>query len=390
MTMAERQAALLHAWLLERRAEMAELLVKLVEAESPSTAPEAHGPALALLAAELDAIRFHVRLRPGTRTAGLLYARPVERRRHAPYQLVVGHVDTVWPLGSAAELGVAIDDGTARGPGALDMKGGLVVGLFALRALAELGLRPDVTPVVLVNTDEEIGSVESRAALERLSPGAARALVLEPAYGRQGRLKTARKSAGRFTVTVRGRAAHAGVNPEEGLSAILELSHQVQRLFALNDASRGITVNVGTIDGGLRPNVVAPVARAEVDVRVPTLEDAHVVERSIRALSPVGEGLTVEVAGRFGRLPLEPNPRNQALWRAARAEGEKIGLALEQAAVGGASDANITSLYTATLDGLGAIGDGAHAPDEHVELASLPERATLLALLLLLPAEVGP
>jgi glutamate carboxypeptidase len=386
--MDEQRAAQLHSWLLDRRDDMGDLLLRLVEAESPSMAPEAHGPALALLADELDGAGFEVRLRPGNRTAGLIYARPAERRRGAPYQLVVGHVDTVWPLGSAAELGVGVDDGIARGPGSFDMKGGLVVGLFALHALAACGLRPEVTPVVLVNTDEEIGSVESRAALEWLSPGAARAFVLEPPYGGSGRLKTARKSAGRFTVTVRGRAAHAGVNPEEGLSAILELSHQVQRLFALNDPSRGITVNVGTIDGGLRPNVVAAVARAEVDVRVPTMEDARGVERSIRELAPVGDGLTVEVSGRFGRLPLEPNPRNQALWRAAKAEGEKIGLALEQASVGGASDANITSLYTATLDGLGAVGDGAHAPDEHVRLASLPERAALLALLLLLPAEV--
>jgi glutamate carboxypeptidase len=386
--MDEQGAAQLHAWLLDRSDGMADLLLRLVEAETPSTSPEAHGPALALLAAELEAAGLDVRLRPGTSTAGMLYARPRERRRGAPYQLVVGHVDTVWPLGSVAELGAGVDDGVARGPGSFDMKSGLVVGVYALHALAACRLRPEVTPVVLVNTDEEIGSVESRAAFERLSPAAARAFVLEPAYGAVGRLKTARKSAGRFTITVRGRAAHAGVNPEEGVSAILELSHQVQRLFALNDASRGITVNVGTIDGGLRPNVVAPVARAEVDVRVPTLDDAREVERSIRALAPVGEGLTVEVAGRFGRLPLEPNERNQALWRAARAEGEKIGLALEQAAVGGASDANITSLYTATLDGLGAVGDGAHAPDEHVRLASLPERAALLALLLLLPAEV--
>jgi glutamate carboxypeptidase len=320
----------------------------------------------------------------------MIYARPLEKRRNAPYQLLVGHVDTVWPLGSAAQLGVAAEDGVVRGPGVFDMKGGLVLGLYALRALAEHAVRPEVTPVVLFNTDEEIGSVESRPVLERLSRCAARAYVLEPAYGDAGRLKTARKSAGHFTVVVRGRAAHAGVNPEEGVSAILELSHQIQRLFALNDTKRGITVNVGTIDGGLRANVVAPEARAEVDVRVPTMDAAREIEQAIGALTPVGEGLTVEVTGRFGRLPLERTPRNLALWLAARAEGEKLGLALEDAAVGGASDGNITSAYTATLDGLGPVGDGAHARDEHVLLASLPERAALLALLLQLPAEVEP
>lgn len=307
-----------------------------------------------------------------------------------PFQLLVGHVDTIWPLGSVARLGVAAENGIVRGPGVFDMKGGLVEIVYALRALAEHGLKPEVTPVVLVNTDEEIGSIESRPHLERLSRCAARAYVLEPAYGPAGRLKTARKSAGHFRVVVRGRAAHAGVNPEEGVSAILELSHQIQRLFALNDVQRGITVNVGTIDGGLRANVVAAEASAEVDVRVPTLEAARVIERALRELEPAGEGLTVEVNGRFGRLPLEPTPRNRALWAAAKEAGTKLGLELEEAAVGGASDGNITSLYTATLDGLGPVGDGAHAPDEHVLQQSLPERAALLALLILLPAEVRP
>jgi glutamate carboxypeptidase len=180
------------------------------------------------------------------------------------------------------------------------------------------------------------------------------------------------------------------VNPEEGASAILELSHQVQRLFALNDRARGVTVNVGQIDGGLRPNVIAAEARAEIDVRVPTMEAASEVEAALHALEPVGEDVEVEVTGGFGRLPLEPTPRNRALWHAARAAGAELGLALEDAAVGGASDANITSVHTATLDGLGPLGDGAHAPDEHVVAASLPERAALLALLVLLPAELEP
>ncbi|HSI97024.1 MAG TPA: M20/M25/M40 family metallo-hydrolase [Gaiellaceae bacterium] len=380
----------LHTWLRAREQEMADLLVRLASAETPSTVPDAHGPALDMLTGELERIAFRVRRVPGARTAGALYARPAARLRGAPFQLLIGHVDTVWPLGSVDRLGVAADNGVVRGPGVFDMKGGLVEIVFALRVLAEHGLEPEVTPVVVVNTDEEIGSVESRPLLERLSRCASRAYVLEPAYGPSGRLKTARKSAGRFEVVVRGRAAHAGVNPEQGVSAILELSHQIQRLFALNDAQRGITVNVGTIDGGLRPNVIAPEARAGVDVRVPTLEDARAVERALGGLTPVGEGLTVEIEGRFGRLPLEPTPRNQALWHAARTAGEELGLDLEEAAVGGASDGNITSLYTATLDGLGPIGDGAHAPEEHVLLASLPERAALLALLILLPEEVEP
>lgn len=380
----------LHTWLRSREQEMAEFLVRLAASETPSTVPDVHAPALDLLASELGDLGFLVRNVPGRRTAGALYARPSARRRRVPFQLLIGHVDTVWPLGSVEHLGVTAENGIVRGPGTFDMKGGIVEILFALRALVELGLEPEVTPVVIFNTDEEIGSVESRALLERLARSAARAYVLEPAYGPSGRLKTARKSAGHFSVVVRGRAAHAGVNPEAGVSAILELSHQIQRLFALNDASRGITVNVGTIDGGLRANVIAPEARAEVDVRVPTLEDAHAIERAIHALEPVGEGLTLEVTGRFGRLPLEQTPRNRALWLAAKAAGRELGLELEEASVGGASDGNITSVYTATLDGLGPVGDGAHAPDEHVFIASLPERAALLSLLILLPMEPAP
>jgi glutamate carboxypeptidase len=380
----------LHSWLRDREPEMVDLLVRLAEAESPSVVPESQDRALELLATELERALLQARRLRGERTGGVLYARPATRRRGAPYQLLVGHVDTVWPLGSVERLGIARQNGMLRGPGVYDMKGGLVEIVFALRALAEQGVEPEVTPVVLVNTDEEIGSVESRRHLERLARCAARALVLEGAYGPSGKLKTARKSVGRFTLVIRGRAAHAGVNPEEGVSAILELSHQVQRLFALNDPRHGITVNVGMIDGGLRPNVVAPEARAEIDVRVPTLDAALAVEREILTLEPVGRDAVVEVSGGFGRLPLEPTPRNRALWHAARTAGEGLGLALGEAAVGGASDANITSLHTATLDGLGPVGDGAHAPDEHVLVASMAERAALLALVIQLPAVLEP
>jgi glutamate carboxypeptidase len=383
------RASELQSWLRERQGEMVDLLLRLAEAESPTTVPESQDAPLEILGEELRRSELSVRRLRGKRTGGLLYARPRLRRRGAPYQLLVGHSDTVWPLGSVNAIGLASEDGVVRGPGVYDMKGGLVEIVFAVRALAELGMEPEVTPVVVVNTDEEIGSPESRVVLERLATCADRALVLEGAYGPAGKLKTARKCVGRFTLVVRGRAAHAGVNPEQGASAILELSHQVQRLFALNDRERGITVNVGQIDGGLRPNVVAAEARAEIDVRVPTMEAAEAVEREIRGLEPVGDDVEIDVTGLFGRRPLERTERNRALWRAARAAGADLGLALEDVAVGGASDANITSAYTATLDGLGPLGDGSHAPDEHVVAASLPERAALLALLVLLPPGVG-
>ena len=190
--------------------------------------------------------------------------------------------------------------------------------LYALRAVKELGLRLPADTVVVINSDEEIGSPDSTALIRRLARLAARAFILEPAFGRTGKLKTARKASGGFTITIKGRAAHAGVNPEEGASAILEMSHQIQRLFALNDAARGITVNVGTIDGGLRSNVVAAEVRASVDVRVRTQQDAAEVEAAIRNLRPVNPETTIQVEGGIQQQPMEPVPRNQALWRLAQ------------------------------------------------------------------------
>jgi glutamate carboxypeptidase len=295
-------------------------------------------------------------------------------------------MDTVWPLGSTREMPVRRDDDRLYGPGVYDMKGGLAQLVFALRALTAAGLTPAVTPVVFVNTDEELGSRESSRYVRLLARAAARAFVLEPAYGPDGALKTGRKAAGRFVVVVRGRAAHAGTSPEQGVSAILELSHQVQRLFALNDPERGITVNVGSIDGGLGPNVVAPEASAVVDARAVTAADTRELEAAIRGLRPVLPGSSVEVEGEFVRPPMEQTSRNRALYRVARAAGERIGLDVGEApVVGGGSDGNFTGLYTATLDGLGPVGDGAHASDEHVVVSRLAERAALLALLLLEP-----
>jgi len=198
-------------------------------------------------------------------------------------------------------------------------------------------------------------------------------------------LKTARKGVGRYTVAVKGKAAHAGLDPEGGASAILELSHVIQALFALNDPERGITVNVGTIDGGLRPNVIAPESRAVVDVRVATQTDAEWVDQEIKSLEPTAAGTSLEIEGSIGRPALEATPRNQALWMQARQLGRDIGLELSEAMAGGGSDGNTTSLHTATLDGLGPVGDGAHARHEHLDLDRTIERAALLTLLLLEP-----
>ena len=200
-----------------------------------------------------------------------------------------------------------------------------------------------------------------------------------------GKIKTARKGVGRFTVTITGKAAHAGLNPEAGASAILELSHVIQTLFALNDAQRGVTVNVGMIDGGLRANVIAPESSAIVDVRVLTQEDAARVEAMIKALEPQTPGVSLHIEGRIGRPPMERTAGNQRLWHSAQELARELDIELQQGTAGGGSDGNTASLYTPTLDGLGAVGDGAHAAHEFVDLKRMPERGALLGLLLMSP-----
>lgn len=364
---------------------MATLLEHLAIAESPSLEPETQREPFAILADELQSLGFDVSRVVGEAVGDHLKARPAGSES-GPYQLLLGHMDTVWPTGTIDEMPVRIDDDRLSGPGVYDMKGGLVQMLFALRALRERELRPSVAPLVFINTDEEIGSRESGQEIHELAKGAVRALVTEPSFGPSGRLKTARKGVGRYTVHIKGKASHAGIEPERGISAILEASHQVQRLFELNDHERGITVNVGTIDGGLRPNVVAPEVTAVVDARVLSAQDGQSVDRAIHGLEPTQEGITIEIEGGFGRPPLERTERNRELWEAARTAGGELGIPLDEATVGGASDGNITSLYTATLDGLGPVGEGAHAPHEYVSISQMPERSALLAMLLMLPA----
>lgn len=364
------------------RAEMYEVLERLVTAESPSQDPASQADVQAALTRELEASGFRVRRLRGRETGGHLLAVPRERRRHQCVQALIGHCDTVWPRGTLGTMPITIRAGRMTGPGIYDMKGGLVLMIFALRAIAEQGLELEVLPVVFINSDEEIGSNESRRTVERLSKIADRIFVLEPAMGETGALKTARKGVGQFKIRVSGRAAHAGLEPSQGVSAILELSHVVQKLFALNDPASGITVNVGTIDGGLRPNVVAPESTADVDVRVLTTQQARQVEAAIRSLEPETPGAVLRVEGQVNIPPLERTPRNRLLWRRAQAAARELDFELEECLAGGGSDGNVTSLYAPTLDGLGPVGAGAHALHEFIKLDSMVERGALLALLL--------
>jgi glutamate carboxypeptidase len=363
---------------------MVALLRDLALLESPSVVPESQGPVLDRLSAELTAAGLSVRRLSGRTSGGQLLARPPrQERRGRPSQLLLGHCDTVWPLGSLETMPVEIRDGRLAGPGVYDMKGGLVQGVFALRALRELGLETPLAPAVFINSDEEIGSADSIARLLRLTPCMRRVFVLEPSLGPAGRLKTRRKGALRFFVKVFGRAAHSGLDPEKGASAIHELAHVTLRLCALADRERGVSVNVGVISGGLRRNVVAPEAQAEIDFRVLRMEDARAIERFLQELEAQTPGTRLEVKGEMDRPPLEPTPGNQVLWEAAVRSARELGFALEEGTAGGASDGSFTSQIVPTLDGLGAVGDGAHAVHEHVEIERMPERAALLALLLL-------
>jgi len=364
---------------------MIELLERLTLAESPSSNAESQQRIRELLSEELEALRFSSRLLPGLSSGGQIYARPRDRRRGDARQLIVGHFDTVWPVGTLEKMPFTVENNIVKGPGVFDMKGGLVQLVLALRALAQLEIEPAVMPVIFLNSDEEIGSRESARYITALAQRAERAFVLEPSLGPSGLIKTARKGVGRFTIIARGRAAHAGLDPERGASAILELAIVIQKLFALNDPKRGVTVNVGTIDGGLRPNVIAPTSRAVVDVRVASQADADRIEAAIRVLEPQTDGVQLEIEGGMGRPPLEPTPRNQVLWALAQKLGSSLGLDLGEARAGGGSDGNTTSLYTATLDGLGPVGDGAHAHHEQLDLDRTTERAALLGLLLIAP-----
>ncbi len=372
-----------------QRDEMIGLLADLVRIETPSDVPAAQGPALDLLRAHLEESGFRCRHLPGRRSGGMLLALPHRSRKGQPRQLLLGHVDTVWPMGTLETMPLRIAGNRIEGPGVYDMKGGLVQMLFALRALVELGLPPEAEPVVFVNSDEETGSRESTRHIVRFARCCHRAFVMEPSLGPTGKLKTARKGVGRFTVHVQGEPAHAGLDPGGGVSAILELSHQIQHLFEWNDPDGGISLNVGKVEGGTSVNVVAPRSSAEVDLRVPTIEAARRMERKIFHLAPRHPGARITVEGGIRRPPMEPTPRNRGLWEQARQVAAFLSLEIEEGTAGGASDGNTASLYTATLDGLGAVGNGAHARHEHILIDAMLERTALLACLLLAPVRAS-
>jgi len=362
---------------------MLQFLKDMVAIESPSNNKNALNNIIQFIENKFNEIGFYTIHVSGKKTGGYLYARPKTRKKNKPLQLLIGHCDTVWSINTIKEIPIMEHDGKLSGPGVYDMKAGLTQIIFSLLAIKELSLNLTHTPIILINTDEEIGSIESTHAIERLSKISSKAFVLEPPLGLDGKLKTARKGIGRFTITVKGKAAHAGLDPEKGINAIVELSHQVQQLYEMNDFEKGITVNIGLIQGGNSPNVVAAESKAVIDVRVYNNEDGKHISEKIHQLKPMLQNVELNIEGDIGRQPMEKTIRNQQLWEIAKDVGKLLGLKLEQATAGGGSDGNTTSLYTATLDGLGTTGNGAHAKHEFIFIDKLIERTALLTLLLL-------
>ena len=298
--------------------------------------------------------------------------------------LVLGHLDTVYPLGTLAVMPFRVSGGRAWGPGTFDMKAGLAIALAAVDGLRSLRVRPGKRLVFFWNSDEEIGSETSRREIEREARRSDAVLVLEPALGREGRLKTARKGVGTAEIIITGRSSHAGADPGAGVNAVHELALQIARLAKMNNSRRGITVQTTVVEGGTVSNVVPAHARAEVDIRYSHLADAPRLDKKLRGLRPMLKGAQIEVRGGINRPPLERTSGVLKLFSQAQLLMREIDTDLGETATGGGSDGNFTAaLGVPTLDGLGAIGSGAHSPGENVVIRSLPQRAALLAGLLL-------
>jgi glutamate carboxypeptidase len=367
-----------------KQSSIISLIRELVECESPTDQPQALNRFVDLLANRIEDAsnvrrlaggRFGDHLRCEFRLAG---AQP-----SAGQVLVLAHSDTVWPLGTLDQMPFREEGGRLWGPGVLDMKSGIAMFLYAVRMLRMLEVPVARTILLQVNSDEEMGSESSRRLTEEAAKQSALVLVLEPGSGLKGKLKTARKGVGDYTITVKGRASHAGLDFEAGASAIVELARQIPRIAKFTQREQGITVNPGVISGGTRSNVVAAEAQVEVDVRVERLKDAAALDKKFRALRPFDKRCSIQVDGGLNRPPMERSAGTRKLFEAARSFAKELGVKLEESLSGGGSDGNFTAaLGVPTLDGLGGVGEGAHAANESILINRIADRTALLALLL--------
>jgi glutamate carboxypeptidase len=356
---------------------------RLVECESPSDSPRDVARFVELLAdtvARIATVRIH---RAGKFGPNLEAQFQLPGKKKSGQVLALGHSDTVWPVGTLRSMPFREAGGRLWGPGVLDMKSGLAFLVFAVHALRDLDLPVPSGVLLQVNADEEVGSESSRALTEKNGRRSHAVLVLEPGTGLEGKLKTARKGVGSVTVKVHGKASHSGVDFGAGASAIVELARQVERIAGFTDLRRGITVNPGLIAGGTRSNVVAAEAHAEVDIRVIRLPDAPRLERKFHALRPVDKRCRIEVTGGLNRPPMERSAGIVRLFRTAQKLARELGVEIEESLTGGGSDGNFTAaLGVPTLDGLGGVGEGAHAANESILVDRIADRTALIAKLL--------
>lgn len=357
--------------------DLVQTIREFVEIESPSDNKLAADRMGALLAAKFEGAGGRAQIHRAEDFGDNIQINFAGRDKTKPV-LLLGHFDTVYPLGTLARMPCRVVKDRLHGPGTLDMKSGVALMLFAIEALqAWHGTLPRPVTVFLVS-DEEVGSYSSRATTEALAKKSAGVLVLEPA-GPRGAVKTARKGVGEYTIQVQGVASHAGLDPGKGHSAIVELAHQIASVWKMNDLARGVSANPGVIHGGTRTNVIAAEAAVEIDVRIRKRQQATALDRKLRGLKVHDKHCKLTIEGGINRMPMERNAGVIALYKKARAVAKQIDWELEEAAVGGGSDGNFTAgLGIPTLDGMGGVGEGAHATHEHILISELPRRALLL------------
>jgi glutamate carboxypeptidase len=367
----------------QRREQIVQTIRQLVEIESPSDNKQAVDRLGALLAGRFEGLGGHAKFHRTADFGDHLQVDFTGARAGKPV-LLLGHLDTVYAMGTLASMPCRVADGRLFGPGAFDMKSGIAFMLHAIEALRSWHEDTLPRPVtVLLVSDEEIGSDTSRRITESLAKNSAAVLVLEPSHGPKGAVKTARKGIGEYVLKVTGKAAHSGLDFEKGESAILELAKQIIAISKLVDLKRGLTLNVGTVQGGTRVNVIPAQASGVIDVRVVRKQDAVGIDRKLRLLKPFNRKCKLEITGGINRPPMERTPMVAGLYKKAVEIAKELGWKLDEAAVGGGSDGNFTAaLGVPTLDGLGGVGEGAHATHESILISELPRRAALLAELI--------
>jgi glutamate carboxypeptidase len=370
------------AYAQSKQDELITLIREMVECESPSDDPAAVNRFVDLVAVRVAGLanvqtflggRFgkHLRMEfllPGTKKAGQI--------------LALGHSDTVWPLGTLNVMPFKHEKGRLWGPGVLDMKSGIAFFLFAMRALRDLHIEVKRKVVLQLNSDEEVGSDSSRPLTEKEAKKSKAVLVLEPGTGLQGKLKTARKGVGVYHVSAKGVASHAGVDFTAGASAILELARQIEKIAAFTNLKAGTTVNPGVIHGGTRSNVIAAGAHAEVDIRIARIKDGPGLDKKFKGLKPVDKRCKLSIKGGLNRPPMERTAEIAALFQTAKKLALEMGVKIDESSTGGGSDGNFTAaIGIPTLDGLGGVGEGAHASHESILVDRIADRTALLAKL---------